>query len=64
MAIEKVKRSAIAHFLDTSKAADYAEATWKRVGKNVDSASTEYNPQTDTEQDIISEYRIFDRRMG
>lgn len=55
MAIEKIKRSAIAHFLDTSKAADYADATWKRVGKNVDSASTEYNPQTETEQDIISE---------
>ena len=55
MAIEKIKRSAIAHFLDTSKAADYADAAWKRVGKNVDSASTEYNPQTETEQDIISE---------
>jgi len=55
MAIEKIKRSAIAHFLDTSKAADYADATWKRIGKYVDSASTEYNPQTETEQDIISE---------
>lgn len=55
MAIEKIKRSAIAHFLDTSKSSDYANATWKRVGKNVDSASVEYNPQTETEQDIISE---------
>lgn len=55
MAIEKIKRSAIAHFLDTSKAADYADATWERIGKYVDSASTEYNPQTETEQDIISE---------
>lgn len=54
MAIEKIKRSAIAHFLDTSQAAAYGEATWKRVGRNVDSASVEYNPQTETEQDIIS----------
>ena len=51
---EKIKRPLIATFLDTSKAAEYSSATWTRVGLNVTEASTEYNPQTETEQDIIS----------
>lgn len=55
MATEKIKRPLIAHFLDTSQAEDYASAKWERLGVNVTEASTEYNPQTETEQDIVSD---------
>lgn len=53
--MEKIKRPLIAHFLDTTQAATYADAEWARVGINVTEASTEYNPQTETSQDIVSE---------
>ena len=53
--MEKIKRPLIAHFLDTSQAAAYADAEWARIGINVTEASTEYNPQTETSQDIVSE---------
>ncbi len=52
---EKIKRPLIAHFLDTSQAATYTAAVWSRLGKNVTEASTEFNPQSETEQDIISD---------
>lgn len=53
---EKIKRSLIAHFLDTSdKMGEYSAAKWARVGKNVTSASTDYGAQTETEQDIVSD---------
>lgn len=52
---EKVKRSLIAHFLDTSdKMGEYSGAKWARVGKNVTSAAIDFGAQTETEQDIIS----------
>ena len=55
METEKVKRSLIAHFLDVSdKMGAYTAAKWARVGKNVTSASIDYGPQTETEQDITS----------
>lgn len=54
MATEKIKRPLIAHFLDTSQAETYSTAEWARVGVNVTDASVEYNPQTETEQDIVS----------
>lgn len=50
----KIKRSLIAHFLDDSKAATYASATWKRIGVNVTDMSIDYGAQTETEQDIVS----------
>ena len=53
--VEKIKRPLIAHFLDISQAASYSGADWARLGKNVTEASTEYNPQSETEQDIISD---------
>lgn len=55
MATEKIKRSAIAHFLDTSQAADYTAAEWARMGHSVTEASTEYNAQSETSQDIESD---------
>ncbi len=55
MATEKIKRPLIAHFLDTTQAEEYSAAEWKRLGVNVSEASTEYNPQTETEQDIVSD---------
>lgn len=55
MAFEKVKRPLIAHFLDVSQSPEYASAKWERLGINVTSASTEYNAQTETEQDIVSD---------
>lgn len=55
MATEKIKRPLIAHFLDTSKSATYEDAEWSRIGVNVTEASTEYNPQSETSQDIISD---------
>ena len=51
---EKIKRPLIAHYLDTSKATEYAEATWTRIGLNVTDMSIDYGAQTETEQDIIS----------
>lgn len=53
--MEKIKRPLIAHFLDTSQASAYAEAKWSRLGINVTEASTEYNPQSETSQDIVSD---------
>lgn len=53
--MEKIKRPSIAHFLDVSAATDYVDAEWKRLGYNVSSAVTEYNPQTETSQDIVSD---------
>lgn len=53
--MEKIKRPLIAHFLDTSQAADYASAKWDRLGINVTEASTEYNAQTESSQDIVSD---------
>lgn len=53
--IEKIKRPLIAHFLDVAQAPSYSGASWARLGKNVTEASTEYNPQSETEQDIISD---------
>ena len=55
IATEKIKRPLIAHFLDVSQAPLYTGAEWARLGKNVTEASTEYNPQSETEQDIISD---------
>lgn len=52
---EKIKRPLIAHFLDTSQAATYSSAKWDRLGINVTDASTDYSPQTETEQDIVSD---------
>lgn len=52
---EKIKRPLIAHFLDVERSADYADADWARIGVNVTDASTSYNPQTETEQDIVSD---------
>lgn len=54
-AVEKIKRPLIAHFLDTSRASSYTDAEWARLGVNVTEASTEYNPQTESEQDIVSD---------
>lgn len=53
--MEKIKRPLIAHFLDVSQAAAYADAEWARIGVNVTEASIEYSPQTETNQDIISD---------
>lgn len=53
--MEKIKRPLIAHFLDTSQAPNYSAAEWARIGINVTEASTEYNPQSETEQDIVSD---------
>jgi len=53
--MEKIKRSLIAHFLDTAQSAAYSEATWSRLGHNVTEASTEYNAQSETSQDIVSD---------
>ena len=55
MATEKIKRPLIAHFLDTTQAEEYASAKWERLGVNVTDASTEFNPQSETSQDIISD---------
>lgn len=52
--MEKIKRSLIAHFLDTSGADSYASATWTRIGVNVTDMSIDYGAQTETQQDIIS----------
>lgn len=52
---EKIKRPLIAHFLDTSQASTYSAAEWSRLGINVTEASTEYNPQSETNQDIVSD---------
>lgn len=52
---EKIKRPLIASFLDTSQASSYTSAEWARIGVNVTEASIEYNPQTETEQDIVSD---------
>lgn len=54
-AVEKIKRPLIAHFLDVSQASEYTNAEWARIGVNVTSAAIEYNPQTETEQDIVSD---------
>lgn len=53
--MEKIKRPLIAHFLDISQASSYGDAQWSRLGFNVTEASTEYNPQTETEQDITAD---------
>lgn len=53
--MEKIKRALIAHFLDTTQASDYADAKWDRLGINVTEASVEYNPQSETSQDIVSD---------
>lgn len=52
--VEKIKRSLIAHFLDTAKSATYSAATWAKIGLNVTDMSIDYGAQTETEQDIIS----------
>lgn len=55
-ATSKIKRSLIAHFLDTAKSSIYSDTgvTWKRIGLNVTDMSIDYGAQTETEQDIIS----------
>lgn len=53
--MEKIKRPSIAHFLDVSAAEEYSDAVWERLGYNVSSAATEYNPQSETSQDIVSD---------
>lgn len=53
--MEKIKRPLIAHFLDISQASAYSAAEWARLGVNVTEASTEYNPQNETSQDIVSD---------
>lgn len=55
MPMEKIKRPLIAHFLDTTQAPTYTDAEWHRLGYNVTEASTEYNAQSETEQDIVSD---------
>lgn len=53
--MEKIKRALIAHFLDTKQSEAYSAAEWSRLGINVTEASTEYNPQSETSQDIVSD---------
>lgn len=53
--MEKIKRALIAHFLDTKQSETYSAAEWNRLGINVTEASTEYNPQSETSQDIVSD---------
>lgn len=53
--MEKIKRALIAHFLDTKQSEAYSVAEWSRLGINVTEASTEYNPQSETSQDIVSD---------
>lgn len=53
--MEKIKRALIAHFLDTKQSETYSAAEWSRLGVNVTEASVEYNPQSETSQDIVSD---------
>ena len=50
--IEKVKRSQYIKFLDTTPT---STATWKVIGIGVNEASTDYNPQVNTEKWIIED---------
>lgn len=56
MALTKIKRPLIAHFLDTAQSDEYTATgiTWKRIGNNVTDMSIDYGAQTETEQDIVS----------
>lgn len=50
--IEKIKRSQYVKWLDTTPS---STATWAVIGVGVNEASTEFNPQVDTEKWIIED---------
>lgn len=49
----KVKRSLMANFLNTAPEAE--TPVWSLIGINVAEATTSYNPQTTTDQDVTSD---------
>lgn len=53
MTSEKIKRSLIAHFINTSDSDD--DVVWSRAGINVTDMSIDYGAQTETSQDVVSD---------
>ena len=53
--MKQVKRSEIVGFLDTAKATEIDNATWKLFGNGVTSASYSYNPSSESETWIVND---------
>lgn len=53
--VEKIKRKLQAVFMDVTPAAEPGSETYEIVGINTTDLSISYNPQTNSEQDIVSD---------
>ena len=58
--IGKLRRSALAHYLNAAFTDSDAEAQWYLIGKDVEDMSIELNPQTETKKNILDETSVED----
>ena len=58
--LNKLKRSALIHYVDTSLALTSTSASWFAIGKHVSDMSVEMNPDTETIKNILDETSIVD----
>lgn len=58
--VKKLKRGALAHFLDTNFSPDAEEMKWFLIGKDVEDLSVGLNPSTTPKKNILDETTIDD----
>ena len=56
----KLNRSHLLHYLDTTFAAVASSPSWYLLGKDVEDASVELNPDTSTKKNILDETTVED----
>lgn len=58
--VKKLKRSALAHYLDTNFTPDTEEMAWFLIGKDVEDLSVGLNPSTTQKKNILDEISVDD----
>lgn len=60
MAVKKLKRSALAHYIDTNFTPEAADMIWFLIGKDVEDLSVELNPSVTQKKNILDETTVDD----
>ena len=58
--VKKLKRSALAHYVNTTFSTALTGAAWSIIGKDVEDLSVELNPDTETIKNILDETSVND----
>ena len=56
----KLKREALAHYLDTAFANKAESAVWEIIGDDIEEMSMELNPETEAKKNILGQTRTQD----